>query len=686
MRKTRKPFKPRARMLVHLGEQLIRDAGIAVFELVKNSYDADATEVSVDLQNVENADTGTIVISDNGTGMTWEIVTEIWMEPGTDHREIQKKKGKRTKLGRLPLGEKGIGRFAAHKLGHHIELVTRSKDKPEVVVKIDWEKFLGKEYLSETKVSISERKPRVFKGGDTGTRITVSKLKEEWARGMVRNLHRAVTSICSPFRGPEGFTTSFSVTPNEDWLENLLDLQTVMEFAPFQAQAIISRDGIDYDYAFVPPVGMKGVNARSVKGKRVADAGHELWSQEARKTIGDCLFEIKIFDFDAQVLEFLQTDRKGLRDFMRQNGGIRVFRDGVRIFDYGEPGNDWLQLGTRRVNIPTKRVSNNLLIGAVHLDGASSPGLIEKTNREGFVENQAASEFRQMVAFGLIQIEHERNFDKKRIRKEYSSKKLKEPVLDEIERLRRELAKHKLEETLGGLVDNIEKQFRDVRETLMTAAGPGLTLSVVVHEVEKGIGSIISAITRKADMEELTELATHLGELVEGLTYLTRRSGNKKERASNLIKQALFNTNYRLRAHDIKGFPGTSTGDPDFSVKCTRRMIIATLINLIDNSIYWLVNKGAKNKRIYIGTSTDLQGGPAIIVADNGPGFSDPTDYLVEPFITRRPEGMGLGLHIASEVMKAHGGKLVFPEKGDIDLPKGFNGAVVALHFVGEDS
>jgi C4-dicarboxylate-specific signal transduction histidine kinase len=114
-----------------------------------------------------------------------------------------------------------------------------------------------------------------------------------------------------------------------------------------------------------------------------------------------------------------------------------------------------------------------------------------------------------------------------------------------------------------------------------------------------------------------------------------------------------------------------------------RRLIIATLMNLIDNSIWWLDNKGAKDKRIYVGTSAEDLGAPAILVADNGPGFQDPPEFVVQPFFSRKPDGMGLGLHIANEVMKAHGGKLVFPEAGDVKLPPGFDGAIVALVFGG---
>lgn len=76
-----------------------------------------------------------------------------------------------------------------------------------------------------------------------------------------------------------------------------------------------------------------------------------------------------------------------------------------------------------------------------------------------------------------------------------------------------------------------------------------------------------------------------------------------------------------------------------------------------------------------------MKDGPAIIVADNGPGFLDSPEYLIEPFISRKPDGMGLGLHIADQVMRVQGGRLMFPETDDLSLPEVFNGAIVALVF-----
>lgn len=150
------------------------------------------------------------------------------------------------------------------------------------------------------------------------------------------------------------------------------------------------------------------------------------------------------------------------------------------------------------------------------------------------------------------------------------------------------------------------------------------------------------------------------------------------------MRASLFNTELRLQAH---GVTVTRKLTPDFEAKYSKRLLVATVMNLIDNSIWWLDNKwGPTNtgeKKLYIGTSRDFADGPAIVVADNGPGFNDPPEYLVEPFMSRKPDGMGLGLHLADQVMKVQGGKLLFPERDVVTLPPDFDGAVVALVFGG---
>ena len=164
------PFRPRARLLQLLGDQLIGTPRLAVFELVKNAYDADAESVTVTLKGL-HTDEPSIVVQDDGDGMTLDTIRDIWLVPAHDHRAHQRKSLKRTLLNRLPLGEKGLGRFAVHKLGDRIELVTRAKNSQECIVNIDWTTLIEKQFLSDAEVTVRTRSPDIFKGSKTGKKI-----------------------------------------------------------------------------------------------------------------------------------------------------------------------------------------------------------------------------------------------------------------------------------------------------------------------------------------------------------------------------------------------------------------------------------------------------------------------------------------------------------------------------------
>lgn len=683
------PFRPRARLLMLLGDQLIRDAGIAVFELVKNAYDADASQATIIMSNLTDPQKGAILVEDSGSGMDFDTVANVWLEPGTDFRAQQRHDLQRTpKYGRLPLGEKGVGRFAAHKLGMFVRLITRKKNNPEVVVEIDWEEFAQPKYLEEVPVKVKEREPKVFTGKKTGTRIEIERLNNTWNRGMVRELARAINSICSPFDAEGEFKTELILLDHPEWLDRMLNVEQVLEYSLFRAQCDVKVNPkskktaeLFYNYEFVPYPAMDKVPGRKesnvVLQKDISDGVD--WNE-----IGPVHIDLYIFDREPKILSLGVTDKQGLKDFLNEIGGVRVYRGGIRVYDYGEIGNDWLNLDSERVNVPAKRISNNLVIGAVSLETSKSMGLIEKTNREGFVDNPTFRALKDIVSFAVTQIATERNKDKKRIRDAYSSKKIKEPVLEDLSELRELAVKKKLTEELNPYLNRIESDFLLIRDRFLTSASAGLSLSVVIHEVEKGVAELTRAVKEENASPRVRKLAKHLADLVEGFATLIRRSGTSRENASSLIEQSLFNTNLRLKNHGIKFVSGLN--QDDFEVKCSRRLTISTLMNLIDNSIWWLDNKWGDmdgQKRIYIGISKEFGDGHAIVVADNGPGFLDPPEYLIEPFISRKPDGMGLGLHLADQVMKAQGGRLVFPEPGDVSLPKGFDGAIVALVFGG---
>jgi signal transduction histidine kinase/anti-sigma regulatory factor (Ser/Thr protein kinase) len=701
-------FRPRARLLQLLGEQLIRDANIAVFELAKNAYDADATTFSVTLRDIETED-AQIIAEDDGSGMTPETVLRSWLEPGTDYRVRQRARDERSpRFRRVPMGEKGVGRFAVHKLGDRIELVTRAAGSKEVVVSIDWPSLLKKQYLSDAAVIIQERTAEVFRGA-TGTRLTIRELKQDWNRRLVRELYRSLTAITSPFGAPSDFVAKLLIKPQNDWLDGMIQPQTILESALFHAEGEVdSQKGtISYEYRFRPPRGIRKTVAgrtRTVRdqplgalklsrsaddvpesrvlarqSKLLEEATAEASLGRDRRRLGPFRFEMHIFDFDSLDGLSLTTSQKQVREFLRENGGVRVYRDGIRVYDYGEPGDDWLGLDEARVNRPSLRISNNLVVGAITLRSARSEGLIEKTNREGFVNDDTYRVFETAVRMAVYQVTFERNRDKKELRTEEKSRRKERPVVSALGTLRERVAVVDGGKQLTALVDRAQREFEDLERTLLTAAGTGLTLATVVHEVEKGVADLNRALDRKADRQHLVAIATHLAELLKGLSYLTRMSTMRLEPVPELVATALTITGNRLRDHGIDAINDASTSE--VKVKCIRRLVIASLLNLIDNAIYWLDAAGTQKKRLFLGVSDDLGDGPAIVVADSGRGFQDPPRYLVQPFLTRKPDGSGLGLYITSEVMRLQGGSLVFPEPGDVELPPGLGGATVALLF-----
>ncbi len=217
-------FKPRARLLLQLGDQLIKNESIALIELVKNAYDADANIVSVLMDIPDSNSNGTIIIEDDGYGMTKDIVENVWLEPGSDFKTKKIENNEVSpKYKRLPIGEKGTGRFGVHKLGNVIELVTKAENSKEVYVKIDWSTFNDYKYLEDVPIKIFERNTTLyFTEGKTGTQLTISNLHKTWERGVAREIKRAITSLISPFETKDSFKPEFDILNRPDWFDGLL--------------------------------------------------------------------------------------------------------------------------------------------------------------------------------------------------------------------------------------------------------------------------------------------------------------------------------------------------------------------------------------------------------------------------------------------------------------------------------
>ena len=700
-------FKPRARLLLQLGDQLIKNESIALVELVKNSYDADANIVNIYMENVDEPKKGIIIIEDDGYGMSAFTVENVWLEPGSDFK-TQKIKSLEVspKYERLPIGEKGIGRFGVHKLGNVIEMTTKSADSKEVFVKIDWTDFDNYKYLEDVPITIIERTtPRIFKDGKTGTNISISDLRKKWERGIAREVKRSITALASPFEVNDSFKPSFDVLDKPSWFDGLLKWEEVKEYSLFYFKVTMSGNSItEFKYEFTPWQSMTKLKAKEIDQDNPLIETFKTLKYSSGDTegnpidlgkykIGTVVFEGYIFDQDSFVLKMGVSDKVGFKRYLRMNGGVKVFRDKLRVYDYGEPETDWLGLDLRRVNQPAKRISNNILLSSISIKRKDSSDLIEKTNREGFIENEAYDAFRQAILHSLEIIETLRYPDKQKVREIYGPTPKSSPVMSTLGEAKRYVEERVKETEVKTQIikyfNKIEADYKTISENLLKAAGAGLSMSVIVHEVEKIIYEVEKVLKSEKASERALNLVKHLSSLIDGYAEIIRKSSQSQESLIQIIDQALFNTEFRLNAHNIeiikhyKNFKGKS------KIKVAKNLLIGTIINLIDNSMYWLDQKGFKasenkekfSKKIFIGIEEEEKY-LNLIIADNGTGFLIPTDDITEPFVSAKPGGMGLGLNIANEIMEAQKGKILFPDFGDFEIPKEFkDGATIVLAF-----
>lgn len=702
-------FRPRARLLQLLGDQLIGSPRLAIFELVKNAYDADATRADITMSHLDTPD-ATIAIVDDGDGMSEDTLRNIWLVPGHDHKAKARAKGKRTPRGRLPLGEKGVGRFAVHKLGHAVEVVTRQANGPELVLKIDWEEIANSEFLDQARVEIVERTPETFTG-KKGTSVTVTGLRgEPWTRGEVRRLYRQITSISSPFANrSDDFAATLDLPQQAKWLADVPDTETLLKSAPWRFTFSLKDNQFSWRYEFR---GFKGIalSPRTVEGsdygvlldpKDLPERDQEVLNAEKKppravrssqlhqEGIGPIEGTLMVFDRDKDVIEKIGHSAS-LQEFLNESGGIRVYRDGIRVYNYGEPGDDWLGLDIRRVNSPTKRISNNIVVGAVDLSLEESKRLEEKTNREGFVEGIELGRLRALIRGAIAVFESERNKDKRNLRKLLSKKRdsLSGGIEKPLRQIKTLAKKNNLSNEVDPLIDKAQKAYNDMREIMLRAGVSSMSLVIVYHEIDHGVRLLHTALRGGADAERAVQQARDLVAVLDSFGDLLRKGEASDHDVRDLAERAAELNSVRLSNHDIE-LEVRVDRSPNATLAPSRYplgLVLGAVTNLIDNSVYWLSSRWPENqpesrRRLLISVDTESYGGPALIIADNGPGFADGLEDATEPFFTRRPDGIGVGLYYVNLIMHTIGGSLRMVDTDLVPLGPDYDGAALALVF-----
>lgn len=343
-------FSVDSSLLFQLGERLVAKPSIALAELVKNAYDADATKVTVTFENIGKPG-GTIIVEDNGHGMVFEKVRDSWMRIATTEKRLHPA----SKIYRRPLtGAKGVGRFAARRLGSRLILQSIAErengNKESVIANFDWENdFTEGQDLDE--VSIPYTREGTPAETETGVSLFIEQARDAWTEDDLRELRRDLLSLQNPFpdlivkpldgqgakkskskRSPRdpGFTFEMNVAGSGE-----LDKLSGGLGEAFLNTAFAKLDG---------RVDEKGVAHYDIEILRTGDKDSLVDDSHDYRGLENALLRVYVMIYKE---EFFKGADFGLRTAQikgREEGGVRIYLDGFRVFPYGEAGDDWLQL------------------------------------------------------------------------------------------------------------------------------------------------------------------------------------------------------------------------------------------------------------------------------------------------------------------------------------------------------
>ena len=664
-------------ILRRLGEELNPSIDRGIVELVKNAYDADARKCSVTLQSVEAAG-GAVEVSDDGDGMTVDEIVKGWLVLGRSGKTATRP----TRLGRVPVGNKGLGRLAAIRLGDSVDLQTVSRKTPrkEHRLPIHWPSYDSADLVDDVGLEIATRQsPRAIQ---SGTRIRVSNLHRRVGRNEVKRLARELLLLADPFGDdPSGFAPELHAPEFQD-LENLVARRYFRE-AEFHLNVRTDASGKAH------------AKVLDFNGKALFNGTHKDLRPQIPTEPYRCppaKFDLWAFLLNRDAFLTRAVTIGEVRSWLANFGGVHVYQNGLRVSPYGDPGNDWLELNLMRARSPEYMPSTNTSIGRVMFEDTEGH-LVQKTDRSGFIENDAYASLRHFAIDGLRWMQRERlaQREKKRVddraqtaKKSSRSRKKIEEVIKET----RGSTKPALEAAFERYDRSRDLEVRELRREVQlyrTLSTAGITSAVFAHESASSPTKIIagSAKTIRTRTRKLLGLSVYdekiapqveriLGavdslQVLSGVTlglvdHEKRRSGNVP--LHRVIREV-------VKVYEPFLAERHTTVDTDFAAGNPRLLgaraaVECIVTNLINNAMRAFEDQGPGDRRILIRTTVE-DSYVELSVLDNGPGILGiAPESIWLPGETTRVNGTGLGLTIVRDSTVDLGGSVSAIESGEL--------------------
>lgn len=699
-------FQADSALLRELGERLVGQPHIALAELIKNAYDADATLCTVSIAENE------IAVADNGHGMTETEFLDYWMTIGTRNKQARDtSRG----LHRRVTGSKGVGRLSAQFLAHRLEMVTtpESNDNRQLRTIVDWDAAIDAGTLTEAEARyrIEPRDSQYPKQEHHGTRVIMTELKQRWGTEEIRYLGRQLWMIQPPI--PRfGSLVTRTADPNDFRIELTSTLANVEDTFNQQMTAMLRN------YMAEISGELRREGHRTHAHVKVMFRNGEQHSEmfHVEPLIASAKWKIRIFNLAGKQASGIRVAIA--REYFTKFGGVMVYDAGFRLPYYGVE-QDWLGIEfdhshrkSKSTLLPSRlhvrRALNDLptqgrLFGIVSIDTGqealdadalqreSGDFLKIQVTRDRLVSNRSYRCLRNAVRWSLDYYATRQRLREQRKADIAPQKELATQKLDKVRSLLVEAREsHPQDEAIAALQEELDglssaigsEQDADERARMLLGplASAGMAALALEHESRKEMRRVrqmlrmLSRVGKEMEERRIVEIANQIGVWIDRLEETRRLFGplldaDDRDEVESLAAAAVLGQVTANVQPLVSGVSFSSAIPTDIYLPAAT---FAEWNSLFQNVIFNAANATLDLAERRIHSSGGRTGRMTWIrIEDNGSGIDCAhSDELFEPFarrVTISEErqalglgGMGLGLTIVRMIANQRRARVAF--------------------------
>lgn len=695
-------FSVDAGIINRLGMELVARHETAVSELVKNAYDADATKVKILFKNSSNIG-GTLEIHDNGSGMTREQLINGFMRLSSSekmHFPLS------PKYNRKRAGKKGIGRFSAQRLGQKLTIITQTIDSQQALkITINWDSFLGDSDL----LSITNQISFTDKVQDEGTILIIEQLRDSWSKAQIERVYRYASEVLQPF--PLSKTKKQAKTSDDPGFKlNCIKIDNG------KRELIADEKTMFFEHALAEIGGRvdnEGNIFLTIKSKKLSYSEKTFLINKDNPLEVLRNISLKAYYFIYGEMDVPKQTETLIREKAKQEGGIRLYRNGFRVLPYGENYDDWLGLDAsvrRRTILPVH--GNNNFFGFIEVNNDYGEQFEETSSREGLIYNQA---FQELMEFGyrvitdaVLKIADARGMKQKTNQKVW--KKEPEEIISEAINDLKEIIENPNQDNfveqedsqsytknkLLEIAQELEIAQREQKESkqefikemnlLRILAALGLTIGEFIHEIKQYQSTLqhdIKNIENSTTLDNVLHVNQRVKANLEGLsTYVSYFDEAFSENVQRELKPIELRTVVHalqstleadIAKRRIEFIEPKFNGYNLYTIAMHKSEWASILFNFYTNSRK-AINRAKVNGKIFIECGK-VYNTIYLEFSDNGDGIQlENRDKIFNAFYTtsmpvgkivkthEEMTGTGLGLKIVRDIIISYGGKIFVKE------------------------